>query len=400
MKVSWLLLISILLSVPVSAQTRAPKSEELVELLEEIESRYAYLALSTAQVSQLRAKFLVKARQPLTDTEYVRLLERLLEEFHDNHLQLNTNLADSPRLVPSQSPISSTWNGQTAIVSAVSPSLSGNLENVRPGSVILKVDGEPVRKAVQRRLDQHQDRTSSHAMQWALESVLSGTQDKAVVIEIQDGGKRLSIDLPTMSQITGGADITACALKDGTHYVRFEDSLGRTSTIESLKEILPALQQSSSVVIDLRNTPSGGNSLVARGILGHFVSQPSPYQMHELPQDEREYGIPRRWLEIVIPLVPRVTKPVKVLVGPWTGSMGEGLAIGFDGTHSATVLGEKMAQLRGAISCIPVPSLGSDTCINLPTERLYHVSGTPRELFTPRHGAPADLLEPWIMCRG
>lgn len=397
MKVSWLLLLSILMPASVAAQNKAPRNEEIITLLDQIESRYAYPALSAEQFSQLRGKYVVT--KPLTNREYVRLLEDLLAEFHDNHLQLNTNLADSPRLVPSQSPILATWHGQTAIVSALFPSFTSNLANVRLGSVILKVDGEPVIEAVQKRLNEHQDRSSARAMQWALDSVIAGRRNKPVVIEVQDGPRRFSIYVPTEPQPEAGADITACRLKDGTHYLRFEDSLGRTSTIESFERQLPALQQSSSVILDLRNTPSGGNSLVARGILGHFVSQPSPYQMHEFPQDEREYGIPRRWLELVSPLVPRILKPVKVLVGPWTGSMGEGLAIGFDATQSATVAGERMAQLRGATSCVPVPSLGSDTCINLPTERLYHVSGAARELFTPRYSIPAALLEPWIMCR-
>jgi carboxyl-terminal processing protease len=86
---------------------------------------------------------------------------------------------------------------------------------------------------------------------------------------------------------------------------------------------------------------------------------------------------------------------VVVLVGHWTGSMGEGLAIGFDATRTGTVVGTAMAGLLGATDHVVLPHTGIG--MNLPTERLYHVDGRPRESFQPavlvdvaRAGPPAD----------
>jgi C-terminal processing protease CtpA/Prc len=42
--------------------------------------------------------------------------------------------------------------------------------------------------------------------------------------------------------------------------------------------------------------------------------------------------------------------PVVVLVNHWTGSIGEGMAIGLDAMHRARVVGTPMAHLAGAIS--------------------------------------------------
>jgi carboxyl-terminal processing protease len=98
----------------------------------------------------------------------------------------------------------------------------------------------------------------------------------------------------------------------------------------------------------------------------------------------------RSWLELVSPRGTTYRRPVAVLVGHWTGSMGEGLAIGFDATGAATLVGTAMAGLLGATDRIVLPHTGIG--LNLPTERLYHVDGTPREAFRPR--ALVDVTKP------
>jgi carboxyl-terminal processing protease len=97
--------------------------------------------------------------------------------------------------------------------------------------------------------------------------------------------------------------------------------------------------------------------------------------------EERETGIPRQWAEQVLPRPgKRHRGPVTVLVGRWTGSMGEGLAIGFDAI-GAEVCGGPMAGLLGAIYDYRLERSG--LVLKLPTERLYAVDGTPREAFVP-----------------
>ena len=55
------------------------------------------------------------------------------------------------------------------------------------------------------------------------------------------------------------------------------------------------------------------------------------------------------WVEHVAPRGPYTyAGPIAVLVGRWTGSMGERVAIGLDGMQRATVFGSAMAGLQGA----------------------------------------------------
>ena len=99
----------------------------------------------------------------------------------------------------------------------------------------------------------------------------------------------------------------------------------------------------------------------------------------------------RSWVEIVSPRGDfRYAAPVVVLVDHWTGSMGEGIAIGMDGLKRATVVGTEMAGLLGATTGITLPN--SKIGVNFPVEKLFHVNGTPREDFVPP--VYVDLLKP------
>jgi hypothetical protein len=59
--------------------------------------------------------------------------------------------------------------------------------------------------------------------------------------------------------------------------------------------------------------------------------------------------------------------------------MGEGMAIGFDAMQRAQIVGTPMARLRGGTEGFELPKTGIP--VHLPTYRLYHVNGTPRETF-------------------
>ena len=75
-------------------------------------------------------------------------------------------------------------------------------------------------------------------------------------------------------------------------------------------------------------------------------------------------------------------KPVAVLVGRWTASMGEGVAIGLDAMGRTTVFGSVMAGLQGATYSHTLEHTGIS--VRVPGERLFHVDGTRREAFVPR----------------
>lgn len=147
---------------------------------------------------------------------------------------------------------------------------------------------------------------------------------------------------------------------------------------------MPPARDGEPVILDLSDTPGGGNTVVARAILGWFVSDPQACQIHRLMSEEGRTGVPRQGVEQGLPRPGRRHRgPVHVRVGRWTGRMGEGLAIGLDAL-GARVTGCPMAGLPGAVHDVHLDASGLG--LKFPAERLYSVRGVPREAFR----CPAD----------
>jgi carboxyl-terminal processing protease len=163
--------------------------------------------------------------------------------------------------------------------------------------------------------------------------------------------------------------------------IRFNNSLGEQQTVAAFDQALGELRSTHGLILDLRDVPSGGDSSVALGIMGRFVHTLLAYQRHRIPN----YGqadVERNWLELVAPRGPfTYDAPVVVLVDHWTGSMGEGMAVGLDAMKRATVVGTPMAHLAGAVSDFHLPKTGVD--LAFATEQLYHPDGTPRHRWMP-----------------
>jgi carboxyl-terminal processing protease len=217
---------------------------------------------------------------------------------------------------------------------------------------------------------------------YAARVLAAGRRDRPRNLTIRSANGTRSIELPNLYAKAADRPPLRVTRTASRTVIRFNNSLGDQSTIAAFDAAMGALPRRAPLVIDLRDTPSGGNTSVARAIMGWFVDRPRGYQMHSLPSEERETGIPRQWIEQVLP---RPGKRHAVLplvqVGRWTGSMGEGLAIGFAALGSR-VEGTPMAQLKGAVYDFNLPSSG--LTVKIPAERLYTVGGLPREKFVPR----------------
>src|SRR5581483_8587784 len=168
---------------------------------------------------------------------------------------------------------------------------------------------------------------------------------------------------------------------NGIGYLKINNYLFDNQMIAKFDSALNTLMQTRSLIIDLRETPSGGNNSVARAILGRFITKEQFYQRHELYAEEKATGVKRSWAEIVSPRGKTYTKPVVVLADHWTGSIAEGITIAFDGMKRATVIGTELARLNGAIDGFEMPN--TKIGFNIATERLYHVNGLPREFYEP-----------------
>ena len=116
--------------------------------------------------------------------------------------------------------------------------------------------------------------------------------------------------------------------------------------------------------------------------MGRFINEPKPYQKHWMMEKfDGNTMVERSWLEYVSPRKKQYTKPVVILVGRWTGSMGEGVAIGFEGMKRAKIVGTKMERLAGEMNGYGFNN--QNYGFRLSTAKLFHVNGTPREKYVP-----------------
>lgn len=366
------------------AQTPTEFEQDFDFGIRRIAATYAYFDAKATRWIDVPELYAADLRSVTRREEFILLLERVVDELYDHHAQLTVNLERSPRLVPSGTDLWAEWREGRAIITQVRENSDAERAGLRHGAVVVEIDGVPIVDAVDRRLGRSYPPSVAAARDWALRGLLAGRRSTPRVLEIEEHrGIRRTIELPAADQpFEAEALLEAYEIRPGIGYIRFNNSLGNGATVAAFDRALDGLRRTRGLIIDLRDTPSGGNSGVARGILGRFVEREQAYQKHELTLEERDTGIRRSWFELVSPRGDFVySQPVAVLVNRWTGSMGEGLAIGFDATGTATVVGTPMAGLVGATMRITLPRTGIG--INLPTERLYHVNGTPREEFQP-----------------
>jgi carboxyl-terminal processing protease len=365
------------------AQTQSDYQQDFDVAINEIAANYAYFDTKATHWSDVSSLYATDLRGVKSRDEFVALLEKVVDEIYDPHAQLNTNLPRSFRLVPSGTDLWAEWQGGNAIITQVRDRSDAQRAGIRSGEIVISIDGVPIADAVEARLGRSYAHQVVAARNWALRSVLAGRHKSGRLLELRVGATTRKVQLPAEDQPHGGGvPLEASEIRPGIGYVRFNDSIGDDATVAAFDHALTQLRQTRGLIVDLRDTASGGNTSVARAILGRFVRQDLAYQKHVLPSEERETGVRRSWLELVSSRGEFIySQPVVVLVNRWTGSMGEGLAIGFDATGVGTVVGTPMARLVGATTHFTLPHTGIG--INVPTERLYHVNGMPREAFEP-----------------
>lgn len=348
---------------------------------------YAYFDLQQIDWGRSCRHYAAQAPVATQRPAYVSLLERALGELHDAHAHLGTHTPASFRLVPSQTDLVAHWQGDKALITAVRSGSAAASAGLRPGMQVTTVQGDDILgvvSAIQPKFHEPNDRA---ARDWALQLALAGRHQHSqtrLTVRMGQGPEReiaFSPGRAAPSALLSSRVIGTLA------YVRVHNALGEHALVAAFDKALVDLQHTHALVIDLRDTPSGGNSSVARGILGRLVDRMLPYQRHELVSEFRATGVRRVWDEYVLPRGQPFLKPVVVLVGPWTGSMGEGLAIGLNATRGAAVLGQPMAKLLGANAETVLPH--SLIAVRLPAEKLFHVDGTPREAVLPCAVTPA-----------
>lgn len=310
--------------------------------------------------------------------------EARIASLADHHAITGSSFGNSWAVVPTYADIWAEPREGHFVVDAVRDDSPAATAMIQPGDRIISVDGMPVDKAVARFWSDLGLELTPERAGYAVRVLLAGRRDRPRRFAIESlGGEVRTLMLPSLYDLKQEQrpPLTSCKIGERI-VIRFNNSLGDPATIAAFDNAVRSIADGHDLILDLRDTPSGGNTIVARAIMGWFVTDAHGYQIHNRPAEERATGIPRQWIEQVLPRdVGHSGELQTLLVGRWTGSMGEGLAIGF-AEMGADVLGTQMAGLNGSVEDLRVGA--SNLFVKLPTERLLTVKGQPREEFVPR----------------
>lgn len=379
-----------LLTSPVAAQTGptdpGPEGfrQDALSIEQLVNSQYAYPERFPGHAMPMSPILRAEAEAVNDQAGLLRYAEHAITALADHHAITGASFANSWSLVPSYSDLWIEPEGEVWRITAVRDESPAARAGVRPGDQLIAVGGAPTAEVVAAFWAEIGLTPDGDRAGYGARVVAAGRRDRPRDLTVRDSaGLERRLSLPHLYTDGGGARPPVTAREaDGDLVIRFNDSLGDGASVAAFDAAMADARPGQRIVIDLTDTASGGNTTVARAVMGWFVDRPTAYQIHNLPSEERETGIPRQWIEQVLPRAgKRHHGPVTVRVGRWTGSMGEGLAIGLDAL-GAEVTGGPMAGLLGAVYDHRLEHSG--LVLKLPTERLMSVDGTPREAFRPR----------------
>jgi C-terminal processing protease CtpA/Prc len=306
---------------------------------------YPYFdVVKTDWLAELR-RALTKAATDPDEHAFLDTLHRLVAGLHDGHGNVALSSAAAQSFHP---PLRWDWIEERLVVTRVAAEGAGGL---KPGCVVLKVDGRPVADA----LAEQEQLISGATPQWkryrALGRLAEGKKDSAITLDIlsptgeaRSVRLRRTVDIATFQEFQEPVRPAKVeAIKPDVMYV----DLSRV-TDKDFEQALPQLAKAKGIVFDLRGYPR-----VSPPSLGHLIDKPVTCPQWLVPvvlyPDRQDMAFAfSNWT--VEPKEPRFRGKVAFLT--------DGRAISYAETYLGIVEHYKLAAIVGA------PTAGTNGNIN------------------------------------
>ncbi len=367
-----------------TAFSQTPFQKDFQFYWQTVADNFAYFGKQKTEWEKVKTIYQPTADTIKTKNDFIHLLEKTNHELYNGHVFLNTNTPSSNRTVPTGADLKITFEKNKFIIAEVRPGYNADGCGLSAGMVVTRFNNVPIDEAVKPLLPKSVTGFDAPMYNYAATTLLAGTHDtKRKITALVNGIEKdfYPDTIPNKTEKNPATLLDTRTLAPNTGYIKINNSLGELDLIAAFDKALDNLMNTTGLILDLRETPSGGTTTIARAIMGRFINKELPYQKHIYTAEEKESGIRRTTLELVSPRLKIYTKPLIILVSYWTGSMGEGMAIGFDGMKRAKIMGTKMAGLLGEIYSFETPEL--KVPFSFPTVQLQHINGQPREDFIP-----------------
>lgn len=352
-------------------------------LVAAIERDYAYLG-SRATWRRAAAAARAKAVAAKSVAGFALAIDPLIETLRDDHVHVSGEGSAPSRRIPAETDLWAEWVGGKPLVTAVRASSVADVAGLHPGQEIVTVHGVPVDRVVRAKVGAS---GSGPERDWALRHVVAGPRAGSYFLGVREGGPTRQHEIVRSADANGAnGPLLARKIGEGRDiaYLRLRNNLGDPSVVMHFDAALQQMKDTRGLILDLRSTESGGSDDVVRALLGRFVDKEAVWRVREARGRPREN-------DTVAPRGPFAYRaPLVVLVDRWTAGEGEALAAGLDAIAGATIVGTRMAGLRGARREVTLAHTGLK--LSFPAERALHPNGTALEALAP--DIAIDLVKP------
>lgn len=271
MKHILLLLLSIT-SINVQSQTRYEK--DFLEFWNDMNRNYAYFKQQRIDWNRVKEIYTPLAKEVKTETEFIVFLETVLQECFNGHVSLNTNLSSSNKLIPSGQDMYIEKTGDRFFIKDLRIGFGAERCGLNIGDEEVQLNGKPIAAQLLKFLPKTATTHTPEMMQYALNMLFAGTHDTKRSITITKNGQLLKFYPDSLAILQTHQLLTKKVLSAKTAYIKINNSLGNNQLIQEFDAAIDEYIHYEQLILDLTETPGGGNITVARSIMGRFIQKP------------------------------------------------------------------------------------------------------------------------------
>lgn len=354
------------------ADAARERTEDFDAMWRAIDAQYAYFDRGDGAWKRARAVWRARAAKAATRREFAAALEGALATLEDDHVSLSQRSPESARRIPAETDVWARWADGAAVVEAVRTYSDADVAGLKPGDVVVRVDGEDIAQAVRRRAGGNASRAR---LDHAVRALLAGPRFGTLHLAVRDGQRVRELSIARASSpAPNGPAILARRMGEARDigYLRLKPGAAEESLLSQLDAAITMLRGTRGLIVDLRE--SGGRAMrtATAAILARFAPAGTAWQVREARGGKRTTdAVPAGHRS------PPYDAPVVVLVDRWTEGEAEALAAGLHDAAHARIVGTPTAGMRGELRAVTLPH--SRIVVRFPAERTLLVDGTPRE---------------------
>lgn len=351
-------------------------AEDFDELWRTLAERYCFFGEKATDWNAVRRLYHPLALAAGTRDAFAAVVSDVLGELYDAHTHVSDPPADALR-----GPYFDLWveparDGSATITSVRASSAAADV-GVRVGDAIVAVDARPVATIAAGLMPRCLSRPDPAASAYAFNVAVSGRRGQPRTLSLRSQGGRYRQLLIPVKKPAELPNVDSRLLADNIGLIVVR-SFADDAVVAAVDAALLRFRDTAGLIIDVREN-GGGDTAVARPIMGRFITKTKPYaRMRRRDGD----GLSAPWTETVEPRGPfTYRQPVAVLTTRWSASMAEGFPMGMRGIGRGLIVGTPMMRVGAAVFPLRLDRTGLE--LQYSAEPVYDVQDRPRWLLEP-----------------